>query len=66
MEAKLDCILKELQDLKLKVKVLENKRNSSRNDTWDRRKENTNRYKDDEDDIIRKIKIYPLTFDGYL
>jgi len=28
------------------------------------REENTNRRRDDEDDIIRRIKIDPFTFDG--
>jgi len=29
-------------------------------------RENTNRHKDGEDDIIRRIKIDPLIFDGIL
>ena len=54
LESKLDLILKELQDLKLKVEGLENKNNeeNSRDDTRDRREENTNRHRDGEDDII--------------
>ena len=32
----------------------------------DRRKENTKRRRNDQDDIIRRIKIYPPTFDGIL
>ena len=65
IEAKLDLILKEPQDLKLKVEGLENKNKdkSSRYDTRDRR-ENTHRRRDDEDDITHRIKIDPLTFDG--
>jgi len=60
IEAKLDLILKELQDLKLKVEGLENKNKdkSSRYDTRDRR-ENTHRRRDDEDDITHRIKIDP-------
>ena len=34
--------------------------------TRDRREENTNRHKDGEDDIIRRIKIDSLTFDGII
>jgi len=53
MEAKLDLILKELQDLKLKVEGLEseNKEETSRNDLRDDRRENTNRRRDNKDDI---------------
>ena len=48
MEDKLDLILKELRDLKLRVEGLENKNKEedSRDDTRDRRKENTNRRRD--------------------
>jgi len=66
MEDKLYLILKELQDLKLRVEVLENKNKSSRDDTRARREENTNRHRDVEDDIIRRIKIDPPIFDGIL
>ena len=68
MESKLDLILKELQDLKLRVEGLENKNKeeSSRDDSRDRREENINRCGDDEDDIIRRIKIDPPTSDGIL
>jgi len=66
MKAKLDLILKELHDLKLRVEVLENKKESSRDDTRDRREENTNRCRNGEDDIIRRIKIDHPTFDGIL
>jgi len=63
MEGKLDLILKELrefQDLKLRVEGLENKnKENSRDNTRDRRRENTNKRKDGEDDIIRIIKIDP-------
>ena len=54
MEAKLDLILKELQDLKLKVEGLEseNKEETSRNDLRDDRRENTNRRRDNKDGII--------------
>jgi len=66
MKSKLDLILKELQDLKLKVEGLENKNSeNSRNDTQYRR-ENTNRLRDGEDDIIGRIKIDPPTFDDIL
>ena len=65
IEAKLDLILKELQDLKLKVEVLEYKKESSRDDNRDKRG-NTNRNRDGKDDIIRRIKIDPPTFDGIL
>ena len=64
MESKLDLILKELQDLKLRVDGLENKnKENSRNDTRDRREKNTIRRRDGEDDIICRIKIDPPTFD---
>jgi len=42
MEAKLDLIFEKLQDLKFRIEVL-NKKESSRDDTRDRREENTNR-----------------------
>ena len=66
IEGKLDLILKELQDLKLRVEVLENKNESSRDDTRDKREENTNRHRNGEDDIIRRIKIDPPIFDDML
>jgi len=46
--------------------VFENKKESSRDDTRDRREENTNRRRDAEDDIIHMIKIDSLTIDGIL
>jgi len=64
MESKLDLILRELQDLKLRVEELENK--NSRDDTRDRRVKNTDRRRYGEDDIIRRIKIDPPTFNGIL
>jgi len=67
MEAKLDLILKELQDLKLKVEGLESKHKeeTSRDDLRDdRQEENTNRRKGDKGDIIHRIKIDLPTFDG--
>jgi len=66
-EGKLDLIIKELQDLKFRVEGLKNKHKdeSSRDDTRDRG-ESTNRHRDGEDDIIRKIKIDPSTFGGIL
>ena len=68
IEGKLNLIFKELQDLNLKIEGLENKNKdeSSIDDTRDRRKENTNRRRDGEDHIIRRIKINPLTFDSIL
>jgi len=68
MESKLDLILRELQDLKLRVEGLENKniRENSRDDTRDRRVKNTDRRRDGEDDIISKIKIDPPTFNGII
>ena len=66
MKSKLDLILKEFQDLKLIVERLENKnKENSKDDTRDKR-ENTNRRRVEEDDIIHRIKIDPLTFDGIL
>ena len=60
-----NLILKELQDLKFRVEGLENKnKENSRNDNRDKREEYANRHRNGEDDIIRKIKIDPLTFDG--
>jgi len=43
---------------------LENKKQSSRDGIRDRREENINRHKDGSDDIIRRIKIDPPTFDS--
>ena len=62
METKLDLILKELQDLKLRVEGLENKNKdeSSRDDTRDR-KENANRHemaKMTPIDSIHDLKIF--------
>jgi len=68
IESKLDLIFRELQDLKLKVEGLENKnkKKNLRDDNQDRIEENTNRCRDVEDEIIRRIKIDPLMFDGIL
>ena len=54
MKTKLDLILRELQDKKLRVERLENKikEESSRDDSRDKREENTNRHRNGEDDII--------------
>jgi len=65
METKLDLILKELHNLKLRVE-LENKNESSRDDIGDRIKVNTNGRRDDKNDIIRRIKIDPPRFDDIL
>ena len=65
MESKLDLILKELQDLKLRVEKLENK-NTRETSRDDRRMENTNRHRDGEAYIIRRIKIDPPTFNSIL
>jgi len=53
MESKLDIILRELQDLKLRVEELENKNTgeNSRDEIRGRRGENTDRRRDGEDDI---------------
>ena len=68
MGAKLDFILKEFQDLKLSVGGLESKSNKRILENCNDRKmnESTSRLRINEDDIIRKIKIDPLTFDGIL
>jgi len=68
IESKLNLILKELQDLKLRVEGLENmnKEENSRDDTQDRREENTNRCRDGEDDIIHRIKTNLPTFNSIL
>jgi len=68
IESKLDLILKKLQDLRLRAWGLENKnkKESSKDDTRDMREKNTNRHRDGEDNIIRRIKIDPPTFDGIL
>jgi len=47
------------------VLEIKNEGESSRDDNRDRR-ENTNRHMDGEDDIIRRIKIEPFTFDSFL
>ena len=57
MSTKLNLILKGLQDLKFRVDVLENKKGSCRDDTIDRRDENTNRRREGKNDITRRIKI---------
>ena len=68
MEAKLNLILKELQDLKLRVDGLKSKSNERalRNCNDRRRDERTSRLRNNEDDIIRRIKIDPPTFGGIL
>jgi len=65
MESKLDLILRELQDLKLRAEVLETRENSI-DDFQDRRVENIDMRRYGEDDIIRRIKIYPPTFNDIL
>ena len=65
MESKLDLICRELQDLKLRVEGLETRENS-RDDFQDRRVENIDMRRYGEDDIIRRIKIYPPTFNDIL
>jgi len=52
--------------LKLRVEGLENKNTgeNSKNDIRDRRVANTDRRRDGEDDIIRRIKIDPPTSNG--
>ena len=66
IEAKLDLILKELNNLKFRVDGLKNKSNErtleNRNDR--RKDERNSRSKINEDDIILKIKIDSFTFDG--
>jgi len=66
MEAKIDLILKELQDLKLRVDGLESKSNEKilENHNDRRRDESTSRPRINEDDILHRIKINPLTFDN--
>jgi len=75
INAKLDLILKELQDLNLRVEGLESKSNE---ETLENRKtcreshnvrirdKSTSRLKINEDDIIRRIKIDLLTFNCIL
>ena len=65
IETKLDLILKDLQNLKLKVDGLKSKSNERTLENCNdrRRDESTNRFRINEDDIIRRIKIDPLTFD---
>ena len=65
MESKLDLILKEFQDLKFRVEGLENK-NTGETSRDNRRVENIDRLRDGEDDIIRRIKIDPPTFNDIL
>jgi len=62
MKVKLDLIVKEIQDLKLRIEVLKIKK-SSRDDTREKREENTNRHRDGEDDIVCRIKIDSPIFD---
>jgi len=68
MEAKLNLILKELRDLKLRVNGLESKSNErtleNRNDKW--RDESISRSKISEDDIIHRIKKDPPTIDDII
>jgi len=75
MEAKLDLIIKELQNLKLKVDELESKSKEETLENSETRREkhddgimdeSTSRPRINEDDIIRKIKIEPPTFDGII
>ena len=68
IESKLDLIFRELQYLKLRVEGLKNKNigENSRDDTQDRRVENTDRRRDGENEIIRRIKIDPPTINGIL
>ena len=75
MEIKLNLIFKELRDLKLREdglesksdkKILENCKTRKENHNDRRRDENTSRSRINEDDIICRIKIYPLTFDNML
>ena len=75
METKLDLILKELEDLKLRLyglknkskeKTLKNCESHRKNHNDSRREKSASRSKINEDDIIRRIKIDPLTFDDIL
>ena len=68
MEAILDLILKELQDLKLRVDGLKSKYNEKTLENCNdrRRDESTSRPRINEDDIIRRNKIDPPIFDGIL
>ena len=66
MEAKLDLILKELKDLKLRIEVLENKKKSSRDDNQDEERRTLINVGMTKIDIICTIKIDPLTFDSIL
>ena len=65
IESKLDLILKELQDLRLRVEGLENK-NTGETSRENRRVKNTNRCRDGENDIIHRVKIDQLTFNRIL
>ena len=56
METKLDLILKELHDLKLRVEASKNKIKRRALEMIVEIRENTNRRRDGEDDIIRRIK----------
>jgi len=56
MQTKLDLILKELQDLKLRVEASKNKIKRRALEMIVEIRENTNRRRDGEDDIIRRIK----------
>ena len=68
MKVKLDLILKELQNLKLRVHELKSKFNEkaleNRNDKI--REDSTSRPRNNEYSIIHKIKIDPPTFNGIL
>ena len=76
MKSKLDLIFRELKIWKLKVEGLENRytrenlkdetRGRRRENTWGKKGENTYRRRDGEYDIICRIKIDPLTFNGIL
>jgi len=75
MEAKLNLILKELGDLKLRVDGWKSKYNKETLETCVFRRENHNDRRRDEstnmlrinkDAIICRIRIDPLTFDGIL
>ena len=61
MESKLDLILREFQDLKLRVEGLGNKNTgeNSRDEAWGMGGKNISRRRDGEDDIIHRINIDP-------
>ena len=75
MEVKLELILKELQDLKLRVNGLESKSKKESLENHEARRENrydkkmdesTSRPRINEDNIIRRIKVDLPIFDGIL